>query len=495
MTEYSEKQKQCAAKILEIKTPLEANLVFSLYKQPELLENFDFKNEDFIVPGYKCLYQIISVMVLKEKVKEVNEVSVGMFLEAYDKLRTQYEELGGWETIQMGFDYNVEANFESDYNKNIKYSVLLKLLQVGFPIYDKLELKDENGQTWIDKDIQDIYEELDSDFQKIFIKANANFKVEDLADNGEELIKEWNEGALIGIPFKDFPLLTSLTGGLLEKSVILIGAPSNTGKSSLVRCMVLPSLVDCKESCFVILNEEDRAKWLREELIYIANNIQNENITKNQVRNGHYDDKTMNILLKALDYLKGLKQDHLLNFVSFPQYSTNQAIKTIRQASNNGIKNIIIDTFKCDNDRGAARIKAWEMLKENMVNLYNVARERNICILVTCQLNTDCRYLSRNNISESKGIIESASTAILMRSIWDDEKPGGKNAITVYQMEGKQKIIVPLDTNKQYMILFVDKSREGAARTIQIVAEVDWVHNKLKEIGFTNIPYNGTAVQ
>ena len=68
--------------------------------------------------------------------------------------------------------------------KNIKYSVLLKLLQVGFPIYDKLELKDENGQTWIDKDIQDIYEELDSDFQKIFIKANANFKVEDLADNG-----------------------------------------------------------------------------------------------------------------------------------------------------------------------------------------------------------------------------------------------------------------------------------------------------------------------
>ena len=446
------------------------------------------------ISGYKCLFQIISTMVLKEKTKEINEISIGMFLEAYDKLRTQYEELGGWETIQMGFDYNVAANFESDYNKNIKYGVLLRLLTLGFPIYDKLEVKDSSGLTWIDKDIQDIYEELDGDLQKIFMKANSNFRVEDLSDGGEQLREDWEKGLLMGIPFKDFPLLNSLTGGMSGKDVILIGAPSNTGKSSFVRCVVLPSLVSCDEASLTILNEEDRNKWLREELVYIINNIYNEGLNKNVLKQGHFSDKNRELLHRALDYLKDLKERHLLNFVNFPQYSTNQAIKTIKQASNNGIKNVIIDTFKCDNDRTSRNIKAWEVLKENMVNLYNVARDRDVCIIATCQLNTDARYLSRNNISESKGIIESVSTAILMRTIWDDEKPGGKNAINVYRMEGKQKQLIPLDSDKQYMILFIDKSRDGAARTVQVVAEIDWKYNKIREIGFTNIPYNGTSM-
>lgn len=494
MAEYNDKQKLCASKIIEIKTPIEANIVLSLYKEPYLLDAYDFKPEDFVIKSYKTLFQIIYGMYVKDKIKEINEISIGMYLEAYPNLREEYEELGGWETIQMGSDYNVIANFENDYDKNIKYSVLIRLLSLGFPVHDKLETPDGEGKTWIDKDIQSIYEELDSELQKVFIKANANFKVEDLSDGGREMIDKWDAGLLMGIPFKNFPLLTSLTGGMLGKNVILIGAPSNTGKSSLVRSMILPSLSDCDEPSLTILNEEDKEKWLREELVYICNNILNKDINKNILKNGHFSQNIKDSLLEALSWLEKKKEQKLFNFTSFPRYSTDQAIKTIRQSSNNGIKNVIIDTFKVDNNRTIQRAQGWEILKDNMVNLYNVARERDVCVITTCQLNTDARYLTRNNISESKGIIEAASTAILMRSLWDDERPGEKHAITVYKFEndGKQKVIVPLESNKHYIILFVDKSREGAARTIQVVAEVDWARNKIKEIGFTNIPYVGT---
>ena len=496
MAEYSEQQKECASKILEIKTPIEANLVLSLYKEPDLLYNYDFKSEDFLVKSYKTLFEIVNRMVLQEKTKEINDISIGMFLEAYPSLKESYEEFGGWETIQMGFNYNISANFESDYFKNIKYNTLVKLLTAGFPVYENLEKPDKDGKTWLDKDIQEIYEDIDREVQKIFIRANANFKVEDLTDNGKQILDDWDKGLLVGLPFKDFPLLTQLTGGMLPRDVILFGAPSNTGKSSLVRCMVLPSLMEQEEPSLTILNEEARDKWLREEILYIANNIFKRNINKNVVKNGHFSDENRIYLYESLEWLEKMKEKKLMNFVSFPQYSTSQAIKTIKQSSNNGIKNIIIDTFKVDNDRASSNIKGWELLKENMVNLYNVARERSVCIIATCQLNTDARYLSRNYISESKGIIESVSTAIFMRTLWSDEYPGEKNAIEVYNMDGQnknQKTIVPLDKDKIYMLLFVDKSREGAARTIQVVAEVDWARNIIREIGFTKIPYTGVG--
>ena len=496
MAEYSEEQKNCAAKILEIKTPIEANIVLSLYKEPDLLLNYDFKVEDFLIKSYKILFEIISGMVLREKTREVNEISIGMFLEAYPALKETYEEIGGWETIQMGFNYNISANFESDYFKNIKYNVLIKLLQTGFPVYNHLEVPDKYGRTWIDKDIQEIYEDIDSVIQKIFIKANANFKVEDLTDNGKQILEDWDKGLLVGLPFKGFPILTQLTGGMLPRDVILFGAPSNTGKSSFVRCMVLPSLMDKEEPSLTILNEENREKWLREELIYIANNIYKRDINKNVVKNGHFNDENKAYLYESLEWLEKMKEKKLMNFVSFPQYSTSQAIKTIKQSSNNGIKTVIIDTFKVDNDRASSNVKGWELLKDNMVNLYNVAREREVCVLATCQLNTDARYLSRNYISESKGIIESVSTAIFMRTLWSDEYPGEKNAIEVYKMDGQnknQKTLVTLDKDKTYVLLFVDKSREGAARTIQVVVEVDWARNVIREIGFTKIPYTGVG--
>jgi replicative DNA helicase len=74
--------------------------------------------------------------------------------------------------------------------------------------------------------------------------------------------------------------------------------------------------------------------------------------------------------------------------------------------------------------------------------------------------------------------------------IFDDEYDGEKHEIRCYRLDGKNgktKIPVKLDRDKKYQIVFITKSREGAANDYQIVLEHDLSRNVLKEVGICNV--------
>jgi hypothetical protein len=69
--------------------------------------------------------------------------------------------------------------------------------------------------------------------------------------------------------------------------------------------------------------------------------------------------------------------------------------------------------------------------------------------------------------------------------VWNDELiEGGLHQLRVYKYGTMTE--VPLYPDKNYIILFCTKTREGSNDS-QCVAEVDWGRNTLKEIGWTQI--------
>ena len=125
-------------KIKEYKLSSEANIVASIYKNPELIYDIDLTIDDFSNNIWKCYYAIAYGLIITEKKPSLDEISVGIYLEKHLKLKNKIEEYGGYSTIEDATSYIELKNFDSYVNDVKKFNVLLKLLKYGFPISDKL---------------------------------------------------------------------------------------------------------------------------------------------------------------------------------------------------------------------------------------------------------------------------------------------------------------------------------------------------------------------
>jgi replicative DNA helicase len=168
-------------------------------------------------------------------------------------------------------------------------------------------------------------------------------------------------------------------------------------------------------------------------------------------------------------------------------------VKIINKYSALGVKYFILDTFKASDN--ADSDKVWLEMMNDMRKLYDTIKpsNKNVHLWATLQLKKDkvgSRYLTNDNIGMSKNVVDVCSTVLLMRGVREDEKEDGKHELKVYRLEGKNgatRIPVILHKDKHYMVIFIDKNREGESGQFQIVAEVNLGRNTYKEIGITSI--------
>ena len=75
-----------------------------------------------------------------------------------------------------------------------------------------------------------------------------------------------------------------------------------------------------------------------------------------------------------------------------------------------------------------------------------------------------------------------------MRRVWDDELAGGARQLMVYEYgkDANNSNPIPLNNDRNYIIFFPVKTREGEVGR-QGVAAVDWGSNTLQEIGWTSV--------
>lgn len=475
-------------KVAEIKLPCEANIVSILFKKPELLSNVELSINDFTNNAWKVYFAIVNDLYNIEKKNVLDVITVGLYLEKHPKLKTVYENFGGYNTIKNAIEYISEDNFNGYISELKKWNIVIKLCKMGI-IVDDNKLKE-----FIDYTTEEIYEEYECMFNDIFINADTDMKSYSISYKIRDLIDELDEGLAVGLPYHNMRMLTNETGGQYMGSITLIGGLSNVGKSAFLRSSTIPSIIENNEKIVIMLNEDGLKKWQREFLVYVANNVLKKDLQKQTVRDGSFKNETKELLLEAAKWIENKDKDNVITIIPFKKYKTKNVIKIMNKYISLGVRYFALDTYKMD--AGKVESHAWLQMQQNMVEINDIVKpeSKNVHILITFQLSKGSvmqRYYTQDNIGMAKNIVDPASTCLMIRTLFDDERPGGKRALNVYTYAGKNglsKVPVRLADDKHYQIVFIVKNREGAANTYQIVVEHDLSRNILKEVGFTNVP-------
>jgi len=491
LTPHQEELVKAAKKVKEYKLAAEANVVSILWAERDLYFVYDSLTlNDFSNNIWKVYWEIGKDIVVKED-KILDEITINFYLEKHEKLKEKYENYGGYETISKTNEYISKKNISGYIRELSKWNAVLELLKKGFPVYNKLS-------KITDMDIEEVYDEYEVMLNHIFINAESEVKSYSLSDGIDGLIDSLNEGMAIGLPYYEMDMLNKDTGGQMLGNITLVGGASNVGKSTFARSITIPTVIKHDEPLVIMLNEEALGKWQRELLVWTANNIFGKDLDgglqKHTVRDGNYSKEVMDILRKSAEWIKEKDKDKTIRIIPFKKYKTAMAIKIINKYSALGCNYFILDTFKADS--GKTSTNTWLEMQQSMVDINDAVKpeSKNVHILITVQLNkgsTKQRYYTQDNLSTAKNIIDVASTGIFIRDVYDDEYEGEKRALKVFRMEGKNKrtqIPVHLDKKKTYQIIFIVKSREGAANSYQIVIEHDKSRNTMKEVGLTFVP-------
>lgn len=482
LSAWEKEQTQTAKKIAEYKLSSEANVVASIFKNPELLYDLDLKLEDLSNNIWKCWFAIASGLILKENKTALDELTVNIYLDKHPKLKIKVDEHGGYSTIQDATSYIKLDNFDGYVSEIKKWNILLELLKYGFPISNKLS-------EYVDKSTTEIYEELEMYLNHTFVNVESGVQSYNAFDGIYEFIDSLNEGADVGLPFANADLLNAETGGMRLGTMTGLGGLSGSGKSLLAFTYLIPSAIKYEIPMCFIINEESLARFQRELVCWVCNNVLNKEVNKYTLRNGNFGSNLMSTLREAADYIESMKEKRLLTIVPLQRYSCNLAIKVIKKYAGLGVKYFLLDTMKpsCD-----AKGEIYQSMMNDSVALYDVIKPTslNVHLLVTYQLNkgsNKIRKYTSDNIGMSKNIIDIMSLNIMVRAPFTDEYAGNPKALKCYRVEGKTKIPFSLDENKSYSIIFITKNRFGRANHQQIVAEFDMGLDKYVEVGYANI--------
>ena len=206
LTPYQEEVLKCAKQIREYKIIAEANIVAILYKQPELIFDYTLQLEDFSENTWRVYWQIANDIIVVEKKSVLDDMTVGLYLEKHQKLKKEYEDYGGYETIDKAKEY-VNINNMDGYVKELyKWKTVLEMLKNGFPVNNRIN-------EFCDMSLDEIYEEYEAMLNHIFINADDDVQSYSLADGIYDLIDELDAGAAVGLPYNNMDILNKETGG------------------------------------------------------------------------------------------------------------------------------------------------------------------------------------------------------------------------------------------------------------------------------------------
>lgn len=486
LTPFEKERYETAQILLNYMLPAEANVVATFWKFPEVMYDFrDIELESFHTNTWRVYWQIVHDIFVEQKKEVVDELTVNFYLEKHLKLKEKYEEYGGYDTIIKAGSYIKKENIVGYVLELQKWNAVYEMNKQWFPVKNKLS-------DFADMSLDEIYAVLQAQINNTFLKHSDSLnKSYDISDDLDQLIEDLQNGSEVGLPYYEMPLLNQQTGGCMLGNITLVGGVTNAGKSTFVRDVHIPSLIKHNEKCVIMINEEDLSRLQRELIVWYVNNELHFELHKYVLKEGVWNEETRAYINMAVEWLKSMKEQHLITVIPFKTFTTSNAIKVINKYSALGVKYFILDTFKADSTSGANENIRIQM-NQNMIALYDTVKtaNKNVHLLCTFQLNKASVRMKKYDldcVGEAKSVMDVASTGIMMRKLFDDEREDLK----VYQDEidaqgiVHQKII-PLDPRKRYQVFFVVKSREGSTDR-QIVAEVDFSKNIYKEIGYCYI--------
>lgn len=487
LTPYQEEVLKAAKQIKEYKVIAEANIVAILYKQPELFFDYTLELEDFSENTWRVYWQIASDLLVVEKKSVLDDMTVGLYLEKHPKLKKEYDDYGGYETIDKAKEYVNVSNMDGYVKELYKWKTVLVMLKNNFPVCNRIN-------EFCDMSLDEIYEEYEAMINHIFVNAARDVESYNACEGISQFIDDLNSGKSVGLPLHNCDILNKEIGGFnCDGNIYGLGANSGVGKSTTAMNYIIPSILHYDEKVVFFINEEDQTKVQRELVIWVANNVFKFDLPKYKLRDGKFDEETMGQLRKVAEWIEDKKEKQNITIVPLERYSVNIVIKLIKKYASLGVRYFVLDTLKESFDAKTDEI--YKSMTRDMVKLYDVVKPtaKNVGLFVTYQLgkaSIKMRYLTNNEIGLGKSIVDVMSVNLMIRRPFEDEFEGGKHEIVGYRFDGvngKSKIPFKLKPDKHYMITFIPKNRFGQTDAFQIISEFDFSTNTNKDIGICNI--------
>lgn len=469
---------------------IECNFVITLWKDPLSVGDYEnVENEKDILTPDGMFYYGMAQQMFRLGIRNFDSMTVHSFLADKPDMLREFNEKGGMSSINEIKSMLDVDNLDSYYDELVKNNIVLNLYEMGFNV--EKDLKEVSQMT-----SSEVYDFYDYKLNNVFVNKVEKLKGVSLSDGYDKSIEEWDHGVMRGFPV-GFPILNYRLAGVHKKNLLLHMAHIGNGKTtSSILFYILPAIENGENVC-IIANEQGLEEFRQMMLSTVLfNKIQYRKINRQRFIVGGFSEDDKAEMRKAQEWLKNAGGK--ITFIETSDYSVGNVKKIVRKYSKLGYGLFVFDTLKPEAENSN---KSWADFSEQAKSLFSVAKREDVAIIATAQLSGESmsrRYLDLSCVGKSKAIAETATQVVMFRTMSSDEKE--KLEVFRYHKDinsGKytsMREVVPLDQDKDYIILFTPKNRFGDT-TPQIVYERNMAWNSLREIGYTNISYDGFVIR
>ena len=463
---------------------VEACFCFSCWNDPDLFEDYKdvnvgkdktLKNDDAI------FYWQLGLAMHQQGIQKIDAISIEAFLANKDELKSKYEKKGGFQTVKELMEIMESDNADGYYDQINRMNALSTFANKTEELFSDVDRF--NSST--DDEIYDMFDLLGN---SVAVNSIRNVEVEDLTIT-DDFIKKCKNKEAMGLPYKAATLLNYTTMGLPLGDCYMIAGHSGSAKTSFVFENMVLSLAKDGEPVVIFSNEMDSDAYRHLLLVHILTRDLNYwKLTRKRLKQGEFNEEELAMIAQAQEISKE-KYDNI-KFVKIFNNNTGILMRFIKKYARQGCRCFIWDTFKSD-DEGDNNKEEWLQLLKNSRRVFNLISKLHVSLVMTFQLalyTTNQRYLDAGCLAGSKQVKEVLSELIMIRSLWKDEYSQEKNDCRVYKWnkETKTNELIQLDPDKQYKVVFINKTRNDAGgKEILYEWRSEW--NAWFEIGYCTI--------
>lgn len=481
--------------LVENRSIIEGNFIFSLFKEPDLFDEYKHLSADEMNGEIRLeegrFYFNLGKEMTDLGYKTLDNLTIFSYLETKPESKKIFENFGGYDPIREAKEIIDSDNNSVFYDELAKNNLILDLYEKGFNIKQDIN-KFKNMKC------EQVYDYYDLMLNNITLGSKiTRLETHSLSTNYSEAIQKWDSG--IGSGFKlGFPILNYMVAGLHLGTLSLVSAHIGKGKSSILLPMMILPLIESGEDITIIANEQDLNDW---QIMVISTVLSNKigyfGMNRSKFLFGGFSEEDKKHLKLAEEWLQNQKGKIIYSHLF--DYDIKTVKKIVKKYSKLGCRIFIYDTAKPQQED----VTAWASFSEDAKLLFQVAHQQNVAIVATAQLSGASqtrRWLGLDCVGKSKSIAETTSICLLFRPLRLEElDPENSKHIKVWRNArdintGKLTNVkeeITLDQNKHFIALFISKNRYGES-DIVIIYERNLSYNTYREIGFTsNIPYDG----
>ena len=477
--------KELPTELTEGRQEIECNFVISFYKDPELIADYKSKltaGEDIITDAGQFYYNLALGMA-KNGYESFDDMAIITYLSDKNTVKKRFDEYGGLSTLHEMMGLVNESNVDSYYDNLAKNNFLTKLYLKGFDV-----LRDMDKYKAMSA--EECYDYIEYQISDSMVDGVDKIYSEDVNEDNDKFIDELDEGAEQGYPL-GLNTLNYMLGGLHAGTMTLLGAPIGQGKTSgSVPIFIMKNLEEGR-NVLVISNEQTCKEYRQLMLTYaLFNNSEFKGcgLNRKKISRGHFTPEQKEELKKAAEWLKNLKGH--VRFVELQDYNTAAVRKIITKYSKIGYPIVIYDVLK---PADGASDRAWAEFNACAETLFQMAKKTKVALVCTFQLAPDSltrKYLDLSSIGKSRGIAETCHACIMFRPVFNNEYESLHPYNYRTTEDGKKvKVLLDLDPEKHYIIIFVPKNRSGEVEP-QICVQFDMAFMRMKEIGWIDISFD-----